>query len=220
MLPISVTVGPSENNSANDICLSQTPGAAGNLTLNGSLVVNGVAVLSTAGSPGAQRVLFTPAGNEASNGTVWTITGTDWNGNSSTETVTGVNNPSTAQSVYDYSTVTQISVNKAQAGAVTVGTNGVASSRPIFLDSFAPAPTGLQISVSGTVNATVQQSLDDPNAITGGYASVNWVNHPDPALNGITSTVQGNYAYLSRIVRILLNSGSGSVTLTVIQADM
>ena len=216
MLPISVTVGPSENSSANSIALSQTPLAAGNLTLNGALVVNSVAVMPA--SP--QRLLFTPTGAEATNGTTWTITGTDWNGNTATEVVAGVNNPSTAQSVYDYQTVTQIAVNKAQAGAVTVGTNGVASSRPIFLDMFAPAPTGLQISVVGSVNATVQQSLDDPNSIVGGYTAVNWVNHPDPALNGITTTVQGNYAYLPRIVRILLNSGSGSVTLTVTQADM
>ena len=215
MLSRKVTVGPSLTSTANNICLSQTPAMVGNLTLNGSLVANGVATLGT-----TQRILFTPAGAEATNSTVWTITGTDWNGNNVTETVNGVNNPTTAQSVYDYATVTQIAVNKGQAGAVTVGTNGVGSSRPIFLDTFAPAPTALQISVTGTVNATVQQSLDDPNSITGGYTAVTWINHPDPNLVGLTGNVQGNYAYLPRIVRILLNSGSGSVTLTAIQADM
>ena len=210
MLPISVTVGPSLASTANSIAVSQTPSGAGNLTLTATPFV-----LAT-----PQRILFTPAGAEATNGTVWTVTGTDWNGNGVTETINGVNNPSTAQSLYDYSTVSQIAVNMAQAGAVTVGTNGVGSSRPIFLDTFAPAPTALQIDVTGTVNATVQQSLIDPNQISGGYAAVNWINHPDPALNGITGEVQGNYAYIPRIVRILLNSGSGSVTLTVIQADM
>ncbi len=213
MLPKLVTVGPSLTNTNNNIALSQTPAGAGNLTLNGSLVVGGVAVLTT-----PQRILFTPAGAEATNGTVWTITGTDWNNNGVTETVNGTNNPTTAQSLYDYLTVSQIAVNKAQAGAVTVGTNGVGSSRPIFLDSFAPAPTSLQVDVTGTVNATVQQSLDDPNGV--GFANMNWYNHPDPNLVGLVSQVQGNYAYLPRCVRILLNSGSGSVTLTVIQADM
>ena len=210
MLPISVTVGPSLASTANSIATSQTPLAAGNLTLTSTPFV-----LTT-----PQRILFTPAGAEATNGTVWTISGTDWNGNGVTEVVNGVNNPATAQSVYDYSTITQIAVNKAQAAAVTVGTNGVGSSRPIFLDTFAPAPTALQITVSGTVNATVQQSLDDPNSIAGGYAAVTWVNHPDTNLVTLISTVQGNYAYLPRIVRVLLNSGTGSVTLTVIQADM
>lgn len=209
MLPRSVTVGPSLQSTSNSIAASQTPSGAGNLTLTSTVV--------TLATP--QRVVFFPAGAEASNGTVWTITGTDWNGNSVTETVNGVNNPATAQSVYDYATVTQISVNKAQAGAVTVGTNGVGSSRPIFLDTFAPAPTALQVDVTGTVNATVQQSLDDPNG-SAGYVGVNWINHPDPNLVGLSGNVQGNYAYAPRVVRILLNSGSGSVTLTVIQADM
>ncbi len=215
MIPRTVTVGPLASAVANNIATSQTPAGAGNLTLNGVLVVDGVAVLDK-----PRRVLFTPAGAEAANGTVWTIYGTDWNNNTVSESVAGVNNPTTAQTLYDYKTVTRIAVNKAQAGAVTVGTNGVASSRPIFLDTFAPAPTSLQVVVSGTVNYTVQQSLDDPNTIVGGYAAVTWLNHPDTVnLVNATASAQGNYAYLPRIMRVLLNSGTGSVTLTEIQAD-
>jgi hypothetical protein len=214
MLPRSVTVGPLAAASANNIAQSQTPGAAGNLTLNGTTVTNGVAVLDT-----ARRVLFTPAGAEATNGTIWTLYGTDWNGNAISETIAGVNNPATAQSVYDYKTVTRIAVNKAQAGAVTVGTNGVGSSRPIFLDTFAPGPTSLQVSASGTVNWTVRQSLDNPNAI--GYAAVTWLNHPDTAnMVSQTGSSQSNYAYIPFVVQLLLNSGTGTVTLTAIQADM
>lgn len=213
MLSRTVTVGPLASAGANNIALSQTPVAAGNLTLNGSLASGGVATLDT-----PRRVLFTPAGAEATNSTIWTVYGTDWNNNSVSETVVGVNNPSTVQTVYDYKTVTRIAVNKAQAGAVTVGTNGVASSRPIFLDTFAPAPTAIQVTVTGTVNFTVRQSLDNPNTLSGGYTAVTWVNHPDSALVGATATVQGNYAYLPCIVDILLNSGTGTVTLTATQA--
>lgn len=222
MLPKTVQVGPLAAASANNIAQSQTPGGAGNLTLNGSTVVSGVAILDT-----ARRVLLTPAGAEATNGTVWTIFGTDWNNNSVSETVNGVNNPSTAQTKYDYKTVTRIAVNKAQAGAVTVGTNGVASSRPIFLDTFAPAPTSIQVNATGTVNYTVQQTLDDingPGNLGGvGYANATWINHPDSNLVGATGNVQGNYAYIPRAVRITLNSetaGAGNfVTMTVLQAD-
>lgn len=212
MQPRTVTVGPLASASANNIATSQTPGAAGNLTLTAGAIAGTV-------PDKPRRVLFTPAGAEAGNGTIWTLYGTDWNGNSISEALAGVNNPSTAQSVYDYATVTRIAVNKAQAGAVTVGTDGVASSRPVFLDTFAPAPTSIQVTVVGTVNFTVQQSLDDPNTITGGYAAMTWVDHPDISLNGATASAQGNYAYLPRIVRILLNSGSGSVTMTTLQAD-
>jgi hypothetical protein len=206
-LPRKATVGNLESVN-NSIATSQTPAVAGNLTLTASPFTQ----------TSAQRVVFFPAGAEGTNGTTWTITGTDWNGNSVTEVVAGVNSPATAPSVYDYLTVSNIAVNKGQAGAVTVGTNGTGSSRPIFLDTFAPAPTSLQIDVTGSVNATVQSTLDDPNAV--GYASVTWVNHPDPNLNGITAPVQGNYAYIPFCTRIFMNSGTGTVTLTVIQADM
>lgn len=212
----SVTVGPLAGASANAIALSQTPGAAGDLTLAGALVTGGVAILTT-----PRRVLFTPAGAEATNSTVWTIYGTDWNGSIISETVAGVNNPSTTYTLYDYATVTRIAVNKAQAGAVTVGTNGIASSRPIFLDTFAPAPTSIQVVVSGTVSFTVRQSLDDPNTISGGYTAVTWVNHPDAAnFVGAALTAQGNYAYIPRMTQLLLNSGTGSCVLTVLQADV
>lgn len=214
MLPRTVTVGPLAAASANNIATSQTPAGAGDLTLNGARVVAGVAILDT-----ARRVLFTPAGAEAGNGTVWTVYGTDWNGNSISEAVAGVNNPSTAYTLYDYKTVTRIAVNKAQAGAVTVGTNTIASSRPIFLDNWAPAPTSLQVTVSGTVNYTVRQSLDNPNTISGGFPAVTWVNHPDASLVAVTATAQGNYAYLPQIVQLVVNSGTGTAVMTVNQAD-
>lgn len=206
-----VTVGALESAAANNICLSQTPLGAGNLTIAGSLASGGVATIDK-----PRRVLFTPAGAEATNVTVWTVYGTDWNGSIISETVAGVNNPSTVYTVYDYKTVTRIAVNKAQAGAVTVGTNGIASSSPINLDSYGLAPTSLQVTVSGTVSYTVQQTLDDLNAV--GYVNATWVNHPDTNLVAATSTAQGNYAYVPQWVRITLNSGTGSVVLTVVQA--
>lgn len=214
MRPIVVQVGPLAAPSANNIALSQTPLVAGNLTLNGALVTGGVAVLDT-----ARRVLFTPAGAEATNTTVWTVSGTDWNGNSVSETVNGVNNPSTVFTVYDYATVTKIAVNKGQAGAVTVGTNGVASSRPINLDPYAPSPTSIQVTVSGTVNYTVQQTLD---SVTGlGYTKVTWLPHPDVNLVAATANVQGNYAYIPQFCQVVLNSQTnpGFIKMTVIQSS-
>lgn len=212
MLPRIVTVGPLATASANNIATSQTPAGVGNLTLTAGALAG-----TTPDKP--RRVLFTPAGAESGNGTVWTVYGTDWNNNTISETVNGVNNPSTVYTNYDFATVTRIAVNKAQAGAVTVGTNTIASSRPIFLDTFAPAPTAIQVDVSGTVNFTVRQSLDNPNALSGGYPAVTWINHPDAALVAATGAVQGNYAYLPFMCQLLLNSGTGTVSMTIIQAD-
>lgn len=178
--------------------------AAGNVSVG----VNGSVTLDK-----PRRVLITSAGNDS--GITFTVYGTDWNNNPISQAVTG-GNATTAATTLDFATVDRIKLSAAAAGAVTVGTNGVAASRPIFFDPHADPAVGLQVSVTGTVSYTVQQSLDDPNRV--GLASVNWVDHPDTNLVAATATKQGNYAYLPHVSRIVLNSGSGTVVMTAIQA--
>lgn len=173
-----------------------------------SIGVNGT---WTADEP--RQVLITSAGNDS--GLTFTFTGTDWNGLPITEAVTGPN-ATTAATLYSYATLSSITTSNATASTVTLGTNGVAYSRPINLDNWAFAPTGGQVTVSGSANFTVQQSLDDPERTT--YAGVTWLNHPDSAVVAATATAQFNYAYLPQIARIVLNSGSGSVTMTLNQS--
>jgi hypothetical protein len=160
-----------------------------------------------------RRVLLTFGTSDTTN--TYTITGTDWNNMPVTEALAG--GATTAQSLTDFKTVTSILPTNTPAGTVSAGTSGVGSSRPIWLDRFANAPTALEVDATGTVNYTVQQSLNDPNSV--GFTSVNWVNHPDTNLVAATGTVQGNYAYVPTITRIVLNSGSGSVKYTVLQAS-
>lgn len=146
---------------ANSIALSQTPAGAGNLTIVGT-----VATLDA-----ARRVLFTPAGAEATNGTIWTVYGTNRTGNPISEIVAGTNNPTPATTLNDFATVTRIAVNKAQVGAVTVGTSGIASS-PWFVVNrdISPFILGVAVIVTGTVNFSVEYTYDDPNAPFTGVA--------------------------------------------------
>lgn len=211
MRPIYATVGPLTAASANAICLSQTPSGAGALTLNGALVSGGVATLDT-----ARRILITCAGNET--GKTFVLTGTAANGKVQAETLAGPN-ATTVQSTLDFKTITSITISAAAAGALTVGTSAVASSRWLRLDNWAFPQVAIQCDVSGTVNYTVQQTLDDPNSDTlpVSPSAVNWVNHPDTNLVGATTTLQGNYGYAPLFVRVLLNSGTGSVTMTLVQ---
>lgn len=211
MRPIFATVGPLASASANAICLSQTPAGAGALTLNGALVSGSVATLDV-----ARRVLITCVGNET--GKTFTLTGTSYNDRVQSETLAGPN-ATTVQSVLDYKTVTSITISAAAAGAITVGTNSVASSRWLRLDNWAFPQVAIQCDVTGTVNYTVQQTLDDPNNENLPYspALVNWVNHPDSNLVGATATVQGNYGYAPLFARVTLNSGTGTVTMTLVQ---
>jgi len=207
MRPVTLTVGALTTADADGICQSQTPGAAGNLTINGALASSGSVTLDK-----PRRVLVTTAANESAK--TLTVYGTNWYGQSITETITGPN-ATTGYTTYDFATVTRVAVSAAFTGAVTVGTNGIASSPPVFLDSYGLGPTAIQVTASGTVNFTVQQSLDDPNSV--GYTSTTWVNHPDTAVAAATATAQSNYAYAPRVVRLLLNSGSGSATMTLVQ---
>ena len=210
MRPVVVTVGPLSAASANAICLSQTP-SAGALTINGALASGGVATLDA-----PRRVLITATGNESAK--TFVITGTNLTGNVVSESLTGPN-ATTAFSVIDYKTVTSITISATAAAALTVGTNTVASSAWVRLDEYAPPSTSIQCVVSGTANYTVQQTLDDPNNPTSpvGYASVAWFNSPDNNLINSTSNIQSNYAFMPTYARLLLNSGSGSVTGTFIQ---
>ena len=101
-----------------------------------------------------------------------------------------------------------------------MGTNGIASSRPVRIDLDALPQIALAIDVTGTVNYTVQQTLDDPNDPGNpvAYQSIVWLDHADTALVAATASKQGNYGYAPSWVRLLLNSGSGTAVLKVNQS--
>lgn len=206
MRAITRTVGPLATADADGICLSQTP-TAGALLLNGT----------TGGTLDVpRRVLFTFAADETGHSFVITGTSTNYKGVIS-ETVAGTT-AGTVQSVLDYLVVTSIVISANATGAMTVGTNGVASSPPLPLDLHGRPQVSLQVNVTGTVNFTVQQSLDSP--YTTALTDVLWVNHPDSNLVAAAADAQGNYAYIPAQTRITINSGSGSLVYTVIQAGL
>ena len=210
MRPITVTVGPLASASANALALSQTP-TAGPVTLNGALASSGVVTMDT-----PRRVLITTTGNESAN--TFTITGTNWSGIAISETLAGAN-IGTSQSVLDYATVTSIKIANNAAAALTIGTSSVASSPWIRMDDWAFPQVAVQCSVSGTVNYTLQQTLQDPNSPYSPVAPalVQWVQSSDPAVVNVSATAQTSYAYSPAYVRVTLNSGTGSVTATLTQ---
>jgi hypothetical protein len=122
--------------------------------------------------------------------------------------------------------VTSVTINGAATAAVTVGTNGVASTPWMRMDEWAGPEISIQCTVSGTVNYTVQSTMDDPNSPTNPVipSAVAWVNSPDTNAVAATATIQTSYGgfsavgYLSPIfIRVTLNSGTGTVTTTVAQ---
>ena len=96
------------------VCASQTPAAGGaqNLTINGAQASGGVATF-TAGR------LITIASASDDSARTFTVTGTDVNGNTQTETIAGP--ATTVTGTLYFRTVTQVTVDADTAGAITVG---------------------------------------------------------------------------------------------------
>lgn len=207
MRPINVTLGNLAAASANNIALSQSLAGAGPVTLNGSTVVGGVAVLDQ-----ARQVLITSAGDDHL--ITFTVTGLNrWNQVIS-ETVTG-GAIAAVPTTNAFATVTRIVSSGATAAAITVGTNGVTSIMiPVDWEAN-PTNIALNAVVTGTVNYTVNQTWDNPYTSTGLYPA-NWT--AISALSAKTATVQANITNDFTALQLVINSGTGSVLLDVVQA--
>ena len=101
--------------------------------------------------------------------------------------------------------------------SVSDASGGVKYSNTVVLDYYGRAEVSLQVVVTGTANYTIQQTLDNP--LEAGVTP-NWFDHPDTNLVAATASKQGNYAYIPVAVRAKLNSGTGSIVLTVVQAGL
>jgi hypothetical protein len=102
---------------------------------------------------------------------------------------------------------------------ITVTQTGAGAVNPIPLDTYRnPFNIGLGLKVSGTVNYTVQHTFDDVYAQSYDAAAGTWYDHP--VLSSLTSNADGNYAFPCTAIRMVVNSGSGSATMTVVQAGM
>jgi hypothetical protein len=212
MRPITVTVGPLAAASANNIAASQTPVSGTALTL-----VSNPVVLDT-----ARRVILT-VGSEVAPRTML-LSGTAANGSPISETIiVPATTAGALQSALDYKTVTSlVPAGGGYSSAVTAGTNGVASTLWVRLDQWAMPQTTIQCSVSGTVNYTVQQTLDDPNSISNPVdpALVTWSPSLDATVVAATATMISSFAFAPVFTRVLLNSGTGAVTATFAQSSV
>jgi len=162
-----------------------------------------------------RRILITVTGAATA---VLTLSGNDVDGNAVTENIT-LAGAGTYQSVLDYLTNIAISSSASTAGTVAIGTNGVASSGWVTLNHWSPGGVAFQINVSGTVNYTVQQTLDDPNNSVNPVLpqNVTWISCSDSAVVGASTAQQSNYQFAPVHARILLNNGTGSASGTFVQ---
>ena len=192
----------------NCICASQTPMAAGNLTINGSDATAGVATLDT-----QRRVLLTFAADET--GHTFVVYGTKQGGASIQETVAGAGIGTYATN-QDFLTVTQVSISHSATGAIKVGTNGVGSTDWQSIDIMRqPVNVGFSIIVTGTVNYTMQTTNQNVNALAVGA----YPNSYDLAqFTALTYSSSGGITTPAAFFRLTINSGTGSCELDYEQA--
>ena len=100
---------------ADGIAASQTPGGAGNFTLNGALTSGGT---YTASSLGTRQLSFTSGSDES--GDSYTVTGTLYDDSADTEVVVGPN-ATTVNGAKAWKTISQIATSGAATGAITIG---------------------------------------------------------------------------------------------------
>ena len=209
MQPITVTVGAVASSDVS-IAAAQNVVAATTLTLTA-----GAASIAYP----AQLNLVTSADYTGIN---FTVTGTGATGQTQTEVIAGPNTGSASSVLFYKSVASIVSDGGVGGGAVSVGTTGVTSTRWVYFDSWSTGTTALQCNVTGTVNYTVQSTLDDPNSPTNPVSAVNcvWVDSNDTAVVNSIATVQSNFVFTPVYGRVLMNSGTGTVATTFAQTGV
>ena len=95
-----------------------------------------------------------------------------------------------------------------------VSKTGTGSSSALVMNTNqTPFNVGFGVVVSGTVDYTVQHTFDDPAT---GFTT--WFAHPTIA--GKTTNQDGNYAFPVTGIKVLVNSGSGTATMNLVQAGI
>lgn len=186
-----------------NIAASQTPGAAGNLTLDGALAVGGLIPDLIFG----YIVSITGAGNDS--GKTFTITGFDQSLRPQTENVTGPN-ANTVVSTKFWRKITSIAISAAAAGAITVGTPNTtlcAVSPDIILDLY-ETDTSIAVDIGGTINYDVKKAFE---RMTAGETA-NWVAG---GLTGQTADAQTAYTASTAAVRLQINSYTNGATVAM-----
>lgn len=204
--------------SATNIATSQTPLAAGFLTLNGSAVSGGVATLDT-----QRRIILTSAGNDS--GLTWTVIGTNEGGSAIKDVFAGANG--VAQSNLDFLTITSIYGSGATASTVTAGTNTVGSSPWKLFDNYIGTPNmKWDVAIpTGAANYSVEYTDEAFLAVAG--TPIQFANaNPNPkayGVTGLTALAVAADASISNSIhawRLTINSGTGTVTCTGRQSGL
>jgi len=199
----------------NGLFEDQTLGGAGDFTLNGAGVVDGV---WTTPDGFAKQIGFESAGNISA--VTFTVTGfTDESKhNAVTETLSGPNANTVETSNYFYH-ITSVAANGA------VGTNTEAGPVDEAVTAVIPlnwrgSETLVNVYVTGTISYTVEQTTDNLQNLND--LTFNWKDCDDSALVNATTTANATYVGVPSGIRLKVNSYNSGAELAfdIIQRDI
>jgi len=96
----------------------------------------------------------------------------------------------------------------------TVTRTGAGSTTPVVINTnVTPVNIGFAVVVTGTVNYSVQFSYDDP-----AVGLTTWFD--DVTITSKTGNEDGSINFPISAIKVLVNSGTGTVTMNVIQAGI
>lgn len=190
--------------SATSVGASQSPGA-GAILINGTLASGGVATLGA-----AALITLVSGGNDT--GITFTVTGTDSDGRTQTESIAGASTATKTLTKY-FKTVSSVTHTGSVAGTLSIGNTIDAVSNTIRpnLDT-SPIAIGIGVTlVSGTATYKVQHSYQDGRT-----------SHPtlwfDNAAGAKTASSEATYSAPVAVIRLLTSaSGSGVLSAAVVQ---
>lgn len=221
--PIVVTVGP--------LVAANT----GLYVANVTPVAGAVAVTGTA--PAVPRRVSVLYGSEGSARTLQ-IVGTNSDGNVIAQTLAiPAGAGGSVATTMDFATVTGINAFATWSAAISVGTNGIASSKWFTNDIMRnPINIAFGATVTGTVNYTLEHTYDDPNVSLTAIGTPNQAQLVNPSVSiepasnipplawADANMVAKTAAYETTNTapffawRMTINSGTGTVTVQAIQA--
>lgn len=191
---------------AGSVVSAQSLSVSGAIALDGSLVSNGVAVLTV------PAVLT--AFSEESLAINFVVTGTGPAGQSQVETL-ALTASGTVTGSLTFATVTGIVSDAVADGTISVGNGVPGYTGWLPLDIYTPNQvTNISAKTSGTVNYSVEYTNEDPFDINLDHLVV---PHPAASLTAASGDETHFTTTLMRAVRLKINSGDGSVRFTVVQ---
>ena len=203
---------------ADGICASQTTAGAGSFSLDGALVGQDNEFPNKYIRSTPQRIGITSDGNDSGN--TFTITGKGYDSNSRysdsiSEDITGPN-ATTVDSTNYFTEISDISIDGATVGNITIGPIGEAISQLYPLDWRRCEDVGINVGVTGTINYDIDITLSD---IQDADVTPDFLKDAS-VLAGETSAADLTIDGGARAIRAQVNSGNdaGEIRVHIVQS--